>query len=76
MFNRNRLICSNQFEFRFVKENFIVNDSIARCQYESFMTCIGADPAGVVVDGKILPNLSDNVTKLEYIATGNIRGGQ
>lgn len=68
MFNRNHreinwLICSNQFEFRFVKENFIVNDSIARCQYESFMTCIGADPAGVVVDGKILPNLSDNVSQ-------------
>lgn len=66
MFNRNHreingLICSIQFEFRFVKENLIVNDSIARCQYESFMTLIGADPAGVVVDGKILPNLSDNV---------------
>lgn len=66
MFNRNHreingLICSHQFEFRFVKENFIVSDSIARCKYESFMTCIGADPGGVVVDGKILPNLSDNV---------------
>lgn len=68
MFNRNHreingLICSHQFEFRFVKENFIVSDSIARCQYESFMTLIGADSAGVVVDGKMLPNLSDNVSQ-------------
>lgn len=71
MFNRNHreingLICSSQFEFSFVKENFIVNDSIASCQYESFMTCIGADPAGVVVDGKILPNLSDNVSHSDW----------
>lgn len=65
MFNRNhreinRLICSNQFEFRFVRK-FLWSMTLATCQYESFVTFIGADPAGVVVDGKILPNSSDNV---------------
>lgn len=40
----------------------MANDYIAKCQYESLMTSIGADPTGVAGDGKILPNLSDNVS--------------
>lgn len=66
MFNRNHREINwlaINLNLDLLRKSFIVNDSIARCQYESFMTFIGADPAGVVVDGKILPNLSDNVSQ-------------